>query len=318
MPAVDEAFIWTDAASVVAVVCLTLVAIALALFGRFGRRTAPPDARPFRPLEELQHLHPAVIGLLASGRKEVGASEFIATLMMLARAGVLSVESEAQGADEALHIEAGEALRIEADAAAALSNPVDCATVALLRDYLAEDAVIYLSTVRRKSEEDKDGLNHAYAAWKELVKVEAATSVSVPRIKVLVQQALLYGGYALVILALLAGYLLTLTVSAFLLAAAAVLIALGLIMQQNICTEKVQARELGRWLNTLEAHREDVPTDRDSIKLILAYACLFKIAEKAAEALVDTQTAPSVEEEAASLGFWKRLKQEIYADENRG
>jgi hypothetical protein len=297
-------FVWTSTATIILLACIVIAIIALVLFLLFGRN-APSTESEDPVYSGLEGFHLAVLGSMLRGKKDVAASEFIATLMALSHEGVVSIQYNGEGT--------GEALVIDDDKAKALENLIDSKALELLKDGFAEeDGSVYLSTAKRLGELNKDSIDSSYRAWKQIVKDEAAKNISVGETPVLVQKILLYAGYALIICAALASYFVSLMASLILLITGGMLLALSLVMQQNIFVEKKRIGKLYQWLDTLETHREEVPTDRASVQLLLEYACLLGIASKTGEALQNLKTSPAIEEEVVHLAFWKNLKTELY------
>ncbi|MDR2672739.1 MAG: DUF2207 domain-containing protein [Coriobacteriales bacterium] len=361
MGTAESGFVWTDMATYTMILCLLIVAAALFIFFRYGKKpvgdTASVDGvdgaddSPLPPWGHLRCFPPAIVGQFLRGQSPVGASEFIATLMSLARSGNLIVEPNGtddtpplavlsahesasktgEFADETMDSAAmnkdtgrknaeGEnaRLRFSAEDAGKELSPVEIEAVELLHRYFCEDdGSVHLNSVRALSEARHAEVQKAYNGWKELVKSQAADSVTVDKIATKMQKLLLYGGYVLIIVCALSGYLLSLMVSAIFLVAGGILIVLSLTMQNTILVERRTARALYTWLDSLETHSQDIPQDRTSIRLILEYAVTFGIGDKVSTALQNTQASNNiVDEEVAALDFWKRLKRALYpADE---
>jgi hypothetical protein len=321
----------SDVVIVVLIACFVVVLVAAVLFAVFGRRPHSDDGE-LSPFESLKHFHLAVAGALLRGsRKDVGANEFIATLMVLAQRDTLCVEYDQEGKGLALRIcdkqtgerrATSEALpRLPSEALPCLPSeappclPIDDKALELLRDAFAdEDGAVYLSSAKQRGERNSAQRDRAYREWKQLVRAVADKSVGAGRTPALIQRSLLYAGYALILCCALVSYLFTLEASAILLVTGGIVIALSLVMQHNIFVEKQRIRRLYQWLDTLETHREEIPTDRASVQGLLAYACLFGIGTKTGEALQDLVASPIVDEEVAHLEFWKDLKAQLYAD----
>jgi len=297
-------FYWTTATTIATVACLVVVLVAALLFWRYGKAPAQESDWPVPAWEYLKHFNRAVMGAISRDNKPAGANEFIATLMSLAERGFLkTVQNDQQEAVGLMR--AGKVLDPELDV-------VDASAMELLICFAEADGAVSLSSAKQIGEERKDVVTSSYKAWKELVNNEAVKSVSAGKQAIQTQKALLYVGYILAICAALAAYLLTLMTSLPLLIAGGIVITLSLVMRRTIYPERNKTRELARWLDSLETHRDDVPTDEASLELLLEYAVVFGIGDKTATALAESQTVDSVDAVVAKLDFWKKLKKELY------
>ena len=259
-------------------------------------------------LQSLEQFHLAVIGSISRGKKDVGANEFMATLIVLARQEVLCLEYDEAGEGVALRIEAG---------AERLSNPIDIQAIALLNSYFAEaGGLVSLKSAKALGQAQAAELDAAYKAWKQTVKQQAAESVSASRSSVRLQQGLLYGGYASVLLCALSSYLFDLLVGGVFLAVGAALIIASLVMQRQIAVEKQRISELFQALDGLATKVGDMRTDREYLLRLLEYAWLFGIEQKVVKALLDISAAATiVSTELPALRFWKSLRAELYTTE---
>jgi len=266
------------------------------------------------PLTSLDALHLAEVGSLLRGNQDVGANEFIATLMNLVANGNLAIERDADDEGVGLRIVAGD---VDLGKGGDNDNisPIDYKAIKLLQLGFAEpDGVVYLASAKQRGEERRLELDAAYKEWKQVVREQTQQHVEVDKQASLLHKVLKYAGYVCAAICLLLGYLRLLAPSVVALAIGAAALAASYVLQQRANVEKQQAREIYRWLNSLETHRDDVPGDVNSVQRMLQYACLFGIAEKTARSLQDCQLAANIDKAVADLPFWRTLRDALYTN----
>jgi hypothetical protein len=262
-------------------------------------------------IAELEQFHPAVVGAISRGKKDVGSNEFMATLIALARQGALCIEYDDAGEGIALRIEDAGTRGVQKP-----GNPIDAQAIALLDSFFAEGGgLVSLASAKSLGQAQAAELDAAYKAWKRTVKQQAADSVSASKSSLMLQRGLLYAGYIAVVLCALSGYLFDLLVGGVFLIAGAALIITSLVMQRRISVEKQKISELFQSLNGLASYVGDVKADREYILRLLEYAWLFGIEQKVVKALLDTSATDVVSVELPALRFWKHLRAELYTTE---
>jgi hypothetical protein len=304
MSNIATGFIWNELATITLVLCAVIAAVALGLFLVFGKqREQLSDGLEL--FKAFQRYPLAVVGSFFKGtQKEVGAQEYLATLMALSHAGVLTLEYDDEGEPVALRKEGGNGK--------AICNPVDEGALALLNFFVEDDGKVHLNSAKERGVANKKLIDPAYRAWRQLVKSEALASQGVSKTALAVRQGLLYAGYVAILLAAVLGYLVSLMASTLLLATGIYLIILSFVMLRRIDAERQNARRFYLWLDGIEAYASELPTDQHFIRVLLEYACLFALADKLSVALSGAVDSMVIEEETASFVFWKNLRAALY------
>lgn len=306
MAIVSEGFVWSGVATITLVFCCLVLAAAIVLFLAFGRKRGQFN-EGLSQLEDFDGVPIAVVGALFRGKKsEVGAQEYIATLMALTNRGVLSLARDEGGSSIGLTIEANSQSDGDID-------PVDAKAIDILRHFAEKDETVRLDLAKHIAEGRKGRIDEAYLEWKQLAREEAGAYSSISKGAARIQQAMSYTGYACVLLGALSSYLLSLMVCTIFLVTGAILIAMGRVMQRNINTEQHRARRLGSFLlNSTTLYCEEIAENRRSVQRALEYACLFGITDKVAGALEGVRSKGTVDEGLDALEFWKKLRTELY------
>lgn len=305
MPAIENGFAWSNAATVATIICAFFISIAVVLFWIFGRRkeVSTDDLDLFYAFEEYPR---AVLGAIFRGKKkDVTAQEYIATLMSLTHANVLSILSDEEGKGIGLYIDS---MQVKEK-----TNPIDQKAIELLRLFAEDGNTVYLSTAKEVGNVSKEHVDAAYKNWKQLVRAKADDSITASRMAVRVQKGLLYAGYVCILSAALSSYFFSLAVSTVFLLTGGVIIALSMVMQRNVYVERQRARRLGAFLiNGLNLYREEISEDPELAQKTFEYACVFGIADKVALTFEKSYKSPILEKLISDLAFWKSLKYELY------
>ncbi|MDR1088726.1 MAG: DUF2207 domain-containing protein [Coriobacteriales bacterium] len=340
MTTLETGFVFDTAAVLALVLSVLVVLAAVVLFFVFGKKREQISSGPLL-FQEFQRYPRAVVGAFFKGnQKEVGAQEYLATLMALTHRGTLVLDYDEEGQAVALRRgrgpeglagreedallpgktgeESGNGAEREGGGSGESSereggDALDASALAILWLFAEDDGRVHLSSAKARGAARTATIDPAYRAWRQQVKSEAeAEGPGAFKTAFIVRQALLYAGYVLILLAAVCAYLISLMASVILLVAGAILIVLSFVMQNRIDAERQNARRFYLWLDSLAEHIDELPTDRHSIQVLLEFACLFALADKLAPVLRDTLDSPELAEETAPLAFWKDLRSALY------
>lgn len=300
-------FVWSDVATLVAVICALIIVGALVVLFVFGKKQKVAHDG-LELVEYLQAYPHAVVGAYVRGqRQEVKAQEFISTLMALAHEGVLSIVNKDD--EEKLGLSLKEASSRD------ITCPIDTGALALLRSFYAEDGVVYLASAQERGKSNKEGIDTAYRSWKKTVQEEAQKSLSASKTVQNASSSLLVCGYVLILVGIAAGLLVDMTIMTLLLVTGIVALVIREVLKQNTNVERGSARRLYLWLNNIESHLSEVKENERLIPALLEYACLFAQADKLFKTLQDHLDVPLLAQKSEELDFWKKLKAALYTED---
>lgn len=174
----DTAFRIMDIAATLAVVgiCIVALAVALVLYVRFGREHKPDLTAEYRTTVPAEGMNPALIGRLWRWNHESG-DDVVAAVLHLVHTGAVRLEP----AETGTAVDAGSrAIRenvtlVRAAAAERATDPVDCATLRLLFDELAEGkSCLALSAIARFRTDHPVEFERALERWQDQLSEQVA------------------------------------------------------------------------------------------------------------------------------------------------
>lgn len=286
---------WTDQASSrrvnelririgLVVACALILAVAALLFLRFGREHTPDFTEKYwRDVPE-RGMRPAVVGRLWRWNHE-SADDLTATLLDLARRGVLSLEAGVHPDGFGKEMEDYRIVRVD-ERAHTVADPIERATLKLLFEDVAEGAgELWLVSLREHADRHPEAYVESVKAWQAVLSEEVAKQEFFERTSYKLRKVL--GGAAVAVL--VAGLLMAAVAGELLAAALAVPTCAVLALLANYMPRRTErgnniaarAKALRNWMRDASSCADFPPVDEEKMSELAVYAFLFGVADPA-------------------------------------
>ncbi|WP_165171096.1 DUF2207 domain-containing protein [Adlercreutzia sp. ZJ242] len=266
------------------VACALILAVGAILFLRFGREHTPDFTEKYWRDVPKHGMRPAVVGRLWRWNHE-SADDFTATLLDLARRGVLRIEAGAHPDSFGKEVEDYRVVCVD-DQARKVTDPIERATLKLLfEDVAGGEPSLWLASLREHADRRPEAYVESMKGWQAVLSDEVAKQDFFEPAGYKLRKALA----AAAVVVLVVGLLMTAVTDELLAAALAVPTCAVLALLANYMPRRsehgnnvaARAKALRNWMRDASSCADFPPESEEKMSELMVYAFLFGVTKPA-------------------------------------